>query len=38
MPKDVGMAIGKLAPIEPPTAIIPLLSIETTEVAVSAGC
>jgi len=38
MPKVVGVAIGKLSTIEPPTAIIPLLSIETTEVAVLAKC
>jgi len=38
MPKDVGVAMGKLSTIEPPTAIIPSLSIEISKVAVSAGC
>jgi len=37
MPKAVGVAIGKLSTIEPPTTIIPI-SMETTEVAVLAGC
>jgi len=31
-PKVIGVAIGKLAPTDPPTAIIPLLSIEITEI------
>jgi len=38
MPKDVGVAMGKLSMIEPPTAIVPSLLIEISEVAVLAWC
>jgi len=36
--KDVGVAMGKLSMIEPPTAIVPSPSLEISEVAVLAGC
>jgi len=38
MPKDVGVAMGKLSASDPLTAIVPSLLMETTEVAVPAGC
>jgi len=38
MPKDVGVAIGKLSAIEPPTAIVPSPLIEISKVTVPAWC
>jgi len=38
MPKVIGMAMGKLSTIEPPTAIVPSPSIGISKAAVLAGC
>jgi len=38
MPKVVGVAMGKLSTIEPPTAIVPSPLMEISKVAVLAGC
>jgi len=37
-PNNVGVTMGKLSASELPIAIVPSLSMETTKVAVSAGC